>query len=81
MGMRAIHFRGPGQATGEVNNLTDLIPIFERFVKFAPCSAKRERRVVPFTSFANKSKQVDPVLASIATQNKPCFDSAPGWKN
>lgn len=71
LGMRAIHVRGPGQQTGDVDRLSDLIPIFERLVKFRPCSAKRERRVVPFTSFANKSKQVDPVLASIASQVNP----------
>jgi FMN phosphatase YigB (HAD superfamily) len=31
--MKAIHFKGPGQTTGEVSKLVDLIPLIERFVQ------------------------------------------------
>jgi FMN phosphatase YigB (HAD superfamily) len=30
--MRAIHFKGPGQSTGEINKLTDLIPLAQKFL-------------------------------------------------
>lgn len=33
LGMRAIHFKGPGQTTGDVDNLRDVIPILKDFVK------------------------------------------------
>lgn len=32
LGMRAVHFRGPGQTSGEVERLTDLIPLVRDFV-------------------------------------------------
>lgn len=32
LGMRAVHFRGPGQTSGELERLTDLIPLARDFV-------------------------------------------------
>lgn len=32
LGMRAVHFKGPGQASGDVNRLTDVVPIIKKFV-------------------------------------------------
>jgi FMN phosphatase YigB (HAD superfamily) len=32
LGMRAVHFRGPGQTTGEVTRLVDLIPLVREFL-------------------------------------------------
>ena len=32
LGMRAIHFKGPGQVTGDVGYLPDLVPLVEAFV-------------------------------------------------
>lgn len=31
MGMRAVHFQGPGQTTGDITQLLDLIPLVEEF--------------------------------------------------
>ncbi|MET0865228.1 MAG: M28 family peptidase [Nakamurella sp.] len=31
LGIRAVHFRGPGQSTGEINNLPDLVPLVRDF--------------------------------------------------
>ena len=33
LGMRAIHFRGPGQIVGDVDRLPDLIPLIRQFVE------------------------------------------------
>lgn len=33
LGMHAIHFQGPGQTTGEVRNLIDLVPLIKTFVE------------------------------------------------
>jgi len=30
--MQAVHFKGPGESTGDVDNLTDLIPLVQRFL-------------------------------------------------
>ena len=32
LGIKAIHFKGPGQTTGEVNNLLDIIPHVQNFL-------------------------------------------------
>ena len=32
LGMRAIHFKGPGQNTGDVGRLVDLIPLVRKFL-------------------------------------------------
>jgi len=33
LGMRTIHFRGPGQNTGDVDRLVDVIPLVETFLR------------------------------------------------
>jgi FMN phosphatase YigB (HAD superfamily) len=35
LGMRAAHFRGPGQTAGEVKRLPDLVPLFKTFLQAA----------------------------------------------
>ena len=32
LGMRAVHFKGPGQATGEIDKLLDLVPLVREFL-------------------------------------------------
>jgi FMN phosphatase YigB (HAD superfamily) len=32
LGMKAIHFKGPGQTTGDADRLLDLIPIVKKFI-------------------------------------------------
>lgn len=34
--MSAIHFKGPGETTGDVSNLTDLLPLVRSFIKSVP---------------------------------------------
>lgn len=36
LGMKAIHFRGPSQTSGEVSRLTDLVPLVRRFLEATP---------------------------------------------
>ena len=59
LGMTAIHFQGPGQSTGEVSELVDLIPIIRRLLMFSPCGKKRNEAVGRTLSHNNKSKQID----------------------
>ena len=33
LGMQAIHFQGPGQVTGDVQQLTDLVPLVKAFIE------------------------------------------------
>jgi FMN phosphatase YigB (HAD superfamily) len=33
LGMQAIHFQGPGQTTGDVQRLIDLVPLIRAFVE------------------------------------------------
>jgi FMN phosphatase YigB (HAD superfamily) len=32
LGMRAVHFKGPGEVTGDIERLVDLIPIVQEFL-------------------------------------------------
>jgi HAD superfamily hydrolase (TIGR01509 family) len=59
LGMTAIHFQGPGQSTGEVSKLEDLIPILRRLLMFSPCGKMRNEAVGRSVSQNNKSKQID----------------------
>jgi FMN phosphatase YigB (HAD superfamily) len=33
LGMRAVHFRGPGQTTGDITTLADFVPIVREFLR------------------------------------------------
>jgi hypothetical protein len=68
LGMMAIHFQGPGQQTGEVSQLLDLVPIIARLLAFSPCCKKHGEAVGRFASQANKSKQADPQISALVSQ-------------
>jgi FMN phosphatase YigB (HAD superfamily) len=40
LGMTAIHFKGPGQAVGDVDRLVDLIPLLQVFLSDSTLKAK-----------------------------------------
>jgi hypothetical protein len=67
-GIAAIHFRGPGQASGDVDQLPDLVPLIRRWVAFSPCDKKRAAALGLRPSQANRSKRVDPAVQALATQ-------------
>jgi len=66
-GMMAIHSQGPGQPSGEVAHLTDLIPLLERLSKSAPCCKKRGEAAGRYTSVTTKSKQADATIMAITS--------------
>jgi Peptidase family M28 len=68
LGMAAIHFKGPGQTTGDIGRLVDLVPLIRRWVQFAPCSKKPDGAAGRHPSQANKSKQADPGIQSMTAQ-------------
>ena len=43
LGMRAIHFQGPGQNTGDVDRLVDVIPLVQKFLRLRINSGDRTR--------------------------------------
>jgi FMN phosphatase YigB (HAD superfamily) len=43
LGMRAIHFQGPGQNTGDVDRLVDVIPLVQKFLRLRINGESRTR--------------------------------------
>jgi FMN phosphatase YigB (HAD superfamily) len=43
LGMRAIHFQGPGQSTGDVDRLVDVIPLVQTFLRLRINGGRRTR--------------------------------------
>jgi FMN phosphatase YigB (HAD superfamily) len=43
LGMRALHFKGPGQQTGDVDRLVHLVPLIEEFLEDSPSSRQLHR--------------------------------------
>lgn len=68
LGMMAIHFKGPGQASGEVENLADLLPLIQRMLTFSPCCKKHGEAVGRHASVANKNKQADAAISALVAQ-------------
>ena len=64
----AVHFKGPGQATGEVDTLADLLPLLQRRLAFSPCGKKPSEAVGRSASVANKSKQTDAAVSALVAQ-------------
>lgn len=55
LGMRAVHFRGPGQSTGEIASLPDLIPLVRDFVAGPIGSVTVDVLITPTTSMATEA--------------------------
>jgi FMN phosphatase YigB (HAD superfamily) len=71
LGMMAVHFKGPGQASGEVEHLADLVPLVRRLVLFSPCCKKRGEAVGLHASPANRSKRQDPQVGDLTKKVDP----------
>lgn len=70
-GMMAIHFKGPGETSGEIEHLVDLIPMVGRLVKYAPCCKKHGEAAGLHASVASKSKQLDPATKALIDTVSP----------
>ncbi|MGA9773907.1 MAG: M20/M25/M40 family metallo-hydrolase [Blastocatellia bacterium] len=68
LGMTAIHFKGPGQTTGDVSRLIDLIPLIEQALAFPACNKTRAEAVGRFSSQSNKSKQQDAAIKALVAK-------------
>jgi FMN phosphatase YigB (HAD superfamily) len=44
LGMTAIHFKGPGQSSGDVDRLVDLIPIIQAFLRDSTLNAENRTK-------------------------------------
>ena len=63
LGMSAVHFMGPGQNTGDISQLLDLVPIIDRFAWYAPCCSKQHIESERTPSRASESASVDAEIA------------------
>ena len=70
LGMLAVHFKGPGQATGEVEQ-PRLLELLKRIVTAAPPCKKHDEAVGRFESQAAKSKQADAAVTALVAQVSP----------
>jgi beta-phosphoglucomutase-like phosphatase (HAD superfamily) len=71
LGLLAVHFRGPGQSTGEVEQFADLLELLKRIVTAAPPRKKHGEAAGRFESQAAKSKQADPAVTALVAQVSP----------
>jgi hypothetical protein len=67
LGMRAVQVAA-GRARGEVQRLTDLVPLAEAFARFRSCAKHPGEAVGRAPSQAGRSKQADPSIAPLLTQ-------------
>lgn len=68
LGLMAIHVKGPGQATGEVETLADLLPLLKRMLAVSPCCKKHAAAVGQHASVASKSKQTDVAVSALVAR-------------
>lgn len=68
LGMAAIHFKGPGQVTGDVTTFPELLETLRELVGRGPCAKQADQAVGIFASPANKSKQLDPKITALIGQ-------------
>jgi beta-phosphoglucomutase-like phosphatase (HAD superfamily) len=71
LGLLAIHFRGPGQTTGEVEQFADLLELLKRIVIAAPPCKKHGEAVGQYESQTAKSKQADAAATALVAQVSP----------
>ena len=65
LGLMAIHFKGPGQRSGEVDKLADVLPLLQRMLAFSPCCKKQGEAVGLHASGANKTKRADAAVSAL----------------
>ena len=71
LGLVAIHFKGPGQTTGEVEQFADLLELLQRIVAAAAPRKQHGEAVGRFQSQTAKSKQADPAVTALVAQVSP----------
>lgn len=71
LGLLAIHFRGPGQTAGEVEQFADLLELLKRIVIAATPCKKHGEAVGRFESQAAKSKHADAAVTALVAQVSP----------
>jgi len=68
LGLLAIHFKGPGQMTGEVEQFADLLEILKQIVVAWPCCKKHGEPVGRYESVASKSKRAEAAVTELVAQ-------------
>lgn len=64
LGMNALHLKGPGQTSAEVQDLPGLVAPITRLLRFSPCCKKSSEAVGRSTSVAVRNRATDPVIAA-----------------
>jgi hypothetical protein len=70
LGMMAVHFRGPGQAKGDVKALPELLPLIRQWIAFEPCGKRQAEAVGRTASQVNKSKKGDSKIQDLVARVK-----------
>jgi FMN phosphatase YigB (HAD superfamily) len=70
MGITGIKFRAPGQQTGDVSSLSELMPLIKRFLEFATCGRRGKDAAKRTDATVQKSKQQDPKIQSLVGEVK-----------
>ena len=65
LGLSAILVRAPGQPVGEVEHLSDLVPLIRRLLEFDPCGKRAAKAKGRFRSQTSKAKAADPAITQI----------------
>jgi hypothetical protein len=71
LGMMAVHFRGPGEATGDVTTLAALLPHLRRMLAFSPCHKTPAGAGGRSASVVGKARRLDPRVSALVDQVDP----------
>jgi FMN phosphatase YigB (HAD superfamily) len=68
LGMMAVHFKGPGQTAGEVEQFADLLELLKQMVVSSPCAKHHDEAVGQYESVASRSKRADAEVTALVAQ-------------
>ena len=74
LGMRAVHFRGPGQSTGDISSLPDLVPLVRDFIGASAGSVLVDVVTTPAASTATEA-----AAAAVAGARRPVDQECTGF--
>lgn len=68
LGIAAVHFKGPGQQTGDIDSLVELPALVKQLTRFSGCCTKHHSHSKKAPSRASESASVDPEIAAIVAK-------------
>lgn len=68
LGMLAVQVGAPGQAGGEVDGLSDLLPVLRRLLEFTPCAKTSAVKATRTESAVQRSKSANPQVQALVAK-------------